>query len=234
MTKSRGQPKSPTPPVDPYELRCNPRVGTDLGVEIHSAQFAIPLRGRTRDLGIGGACIATDSPFDFKSLHQLVLILPEGPIRLRAEGRWQREEPAGDLVLTGLEFYQPSAEEHDVVWDLVLDGGKRLARFFYEHSSLRELGLEEAMGLAQVTRYRDLPLGHTLYRQRSQNRGEDSIFLIERGQVSLQVRVRDAIEKEIARLGPGDVFGGLPLLAKVGHCESAVTCSPVRLLEIDH
>ena len=71
-------------------------------------------------------------------------------------------------------------------------------------------------------------------RQGSRRRGEDSIYLIEQGSVVLQVRVRDAIEKEIACLGPGDVFGGLPLLADVGHCESAVTKTAVRLLEIDH
>ena len=89
------------------------------------------------------------------------------------------------------------------------------------------------MGLAQVSRFRKVPYGQTLYRQGTMKKGEDSIYVILEGTVVLQARVRDAIETEIARLSSGDLFGGLPLLASVAHCESAVANSDVQLLEID-
>ncbi len=214
-------------------MRCDPRVGTDIPVEIHSHEFAGPLAARTRDLSVSGACIATASPFDFKSVRQITLLLPTTSVRVAVEGCWQREEPSGELVLTGLQFEDPSAQELDVLWDLVLDSGKQLARFFYEHSALGELGLEDALGLAQVTRYREVHAGQTLYRQGARNEGEDSICIILRGTVVLQVRVRDARDVEVARLHSGDVFGGLTLLARVGYSESAVAQSDVSLLEID-
>ena len=103
----------------------------------------------------------------------------------------------------------------------------------YEHSDIHELGLEEAMGLAQITRFRDIRAGHSLYRQGTRDLGETSLFLLMRGTVVLQVRVKDAIEVEIARLHPGEIFGGTPIVADVPHPESAVAETDVRLLEID-
>ena len=42
------------PPIDPLEVRSNPRVGTDLPVELYASDFSGALLGRTRDLSIGG------------------------------------------------------------------------------------------------------------------------------------------------------------------------------------
>jgi hypothetical protein len=224
---------SPDTKVDPLELRQAARVGTDLAVQIFSRDWAGPLPGRTRDLSVSGACIATPSPFALKSLTSIVIQLPDRPLALACEGRWQREEPADDLVLTGLSFCELTGDQLDVLWSTVLDQGKDLARFLFDRTPLRELGLEEAMTLAQVTRYRDIPAGHSIYRQNTRNAGEDSVFLLMHGAVVLTVRVRNARELELARLRPGAVFGGLPLLADEEHAESAAAATDVRLLEID-
>jgi CRP-like cAMP-binding protein len=120
-----------------------------------------------------------------------------------------------------------------MVWDQVLDSGKRLARFLYERTALHELGLEEAMGLAQVTRFRSMSAGDLIYRQGHRDKGTDSIFLITEGEVTLQIRVRDAFERPLDHLTVGDLFGGLPLLADLPHAESAVANTDVQLLEID-
>jgi hypothetical protein len=220
-------------PVDPLELRSNPRVGTDVPVELYATDFGGALLGRTRDLSIGGACIATQSPFAIKALHKIVLGFPSENVALEAVGCWQREEPAERLILTGVQFENAQPEELEVVWDQILDAGKHLARFLYERTALHELGLEEAMGLAQVTRYRTMSAGDLIFRQGQRNLGSDSIFLIMEGQVTLQFRVRDAIERPLTQLCTGDLFGGLPLLADLPHAESAVADTQVRLLELD-
>ena len=220
-------------PVDPLEIRSNPRVGADLPVEFYSGEFSGALLGRTRDISIGGACIATQSPFSFKSLRRIVLRLPTQNLTLDAAGCWQREDPIEKLVLTGILFENPTPENLDVIWNLVLDAGKKLARFLYERTALRELGLEEAMGLAQVTRIRTLQAGDSIYRQGTRNAESDSIYLIAEGSVTLQVRIRDAIEQPLAQLSTGDLFGGLPLLADLPHAESAVANTTLRLFEVD-
>lgn len=231
--RSPADPDGRRGPADPLEIRSNPRVGTDLPLELFAGDFSGALLGRTRDLSIGGACIATQSPFSFKSLRRIVLHLPTQNLTLDVEGCWQREDPAENLVLTGIAFENPTHEQLDVVWNQVLDAGKKLARFLYERTALRELGLEEAMGLAQVTRLRAVQLGDMIYRQGTRDSATDSIFLIAEGSVTLQIRIRDAIEQTLCQLGPGEMFGGLPLLADLPHAESAVANSNLRLLEVD-
>ncbi len=219
---------------DPLDARGTPRVGADFPLEIRSGEFPGGLPGRSRDLSLGGTCVATASPFNIKSVDQIV-IAPPGyhPLTLRCTGCWQREDPSAELVLTGFSFDHPSDTDLDTIWNFVLDSGKFLARFLYEKTETHELELDDAMSLSQMTRYRDVPFGHTLYRQDTNDDGQDSIYLVIDGTVTLQVRVRDTHEVEFARLGPGEFFGGLPILAGVPHAESATTASDVRLLEID-
>lgn len=220
-------------PVDPLDVRSDPRIGTDLAAELYATDFSGALLGRTRDLAIGGACIATPSPFSVKSVRSVVLDLPAQRVMFDAIGCWQREDPSQGVVLTGVQFENPQPEQLDLVWDHILDSGKRLARFLYEQTALHELGLEEAMGLAQVTRYRSLNPGDLIYRQGQQGEDSDSIFLIIEGSVTLQVRIRNACEKPLTQLRVGDLFGGLPLLADLPHTESAVADTRVGLLELD-
>lgn len=219
---------------DPLEARANPRVGADLPVEIYASGFSGSLPGRTRDLSIGGVCVATASPFDVKSVHQILITAPDGrSLKLQSEGCWQREEPSAELMLSGISFSDPDDAQLDLIWDIVLDSGKYLARFLCERTELHELGLEDAMGLSQMSRYKDVPCGHTIYRQGANDPGCDSIFLVIEGQVSLTVRARGSREVDVARLGPGEFFGGLPVLADVPQAESAVASMDARLLEID-
>jgi len=213
--------------------RQNPRVGVDFPVDVHASGFQGALVARARDLGVGGMCVATASPFAFKSIHRVVLNMPSRRLDVEAEGRWQRSTPGDDVVLTGVSFAQVGDAAADALWDHVLDSAKYLARFLHARSDLAELDIEEAMGLSQVTRFREVSRGHTIYREEVFEPGEDSIFLVSEGVVILQARARGARNVTVDRLGPGRIFGGLPLLADLPPGESAVADVDCRLLEID-
>jgi CRP-like cAMP-binding protein len=216
-----------------FQSRKNPRVGCDFPVDVYARDFQGALAARTRDLGIGGMCIATASPFSYKSIQRVVLKLPERFLDLEAEGRWQRHTPGDDLLLTGVSFVRLPDELLETLWDHVLDGAKHLARFLHARSDLSELDIEEAMGLAQVTRYREVGRGHTIFREDVSEPGEDSIFLVARGSVTLQARVRGARNVVVDRLGPGRLFGGMPLLGDLPPSVTAVADGDCRLMEID-
>ena len=125
------------------------------------------------------------------------------------------------------------AEGEDRLWQIVLDHGRDLAHFLHRHSDLRELGIEEAIGLSQASRRRELVAGNAIYRQGHEADGEDSIFLLLAGRVTLEVRVRDARNVPYATLEPGDLFGGHPLVARTPNPDSAICESDCQLLEID-
>ena len=82
--------------------------------------------------------------------------------------------------------------------------------------------IEEAMGLAQVTRFREIPAGRTLYRQDTRQPGQDSIFVVTQGRVVLQTRMHNAREIDFYHLEAGELFGGFPLIADLDHTESAI------------
>ncbi len=184
-------------------------------------------------MSIAGACLATPTPFAIKGVRRVVLAFPAGPLSLQAEGCWQREVSGDELLLTGVAFPAPTPEALDALWDAVFSAGQKLARFLHERTRLHELGVEEALGLAQLSRTREVPAGRFLYRQDRSEPGSDSIFLVMRGRVALQVRVRGSREMETERLEVGALFGGLPLLGAVDHADSAAAVEDARLLEID-
>lgn len=215
------------------DARKNPRVGTDFPVDVHASGLTGQLPARARDLGIGGMCIATASPFEFKSIHRVSLNLPSQRLEVEAEGRWQRSTPGDMVVLTGIAFVRPSDELLELLWDQVLEGAKQLARFLHARSDLSSLDIEEAMGLAQLTRYREIPRGQTIHREDVMEEGEESIFLVAQGEVVLEARVRGARNVPFDRLGPGRLFGGTPLLTELAPSETALAATDCRLLEID-
>jgi len=65
-------------------------------------------------------------------------------------------------------------------------------------------------------------------------RDTDSIFVVWSGQVALSLKVRAGEDLTLARLSPGGVFGGLPLIANMPNLETAIAVSETRLLEISH
>lgn len=229
--------------ADPLELRSDPRIAIHAPARIYTSEFSGALPAIVRDLSIKGACIATPSPFAFKSVNRVEIDLPSGPLCLRAQGCWQRDEEADDIILTGLRFEDDDGAAKDQLWSVVLQGGHDIARFILETCDLPELTLEDALGLAQVTRHRHIPMGRSIYTQAvpgavgddaaSDTPCEDSFFLMLRGEVALTLRIRDARDRETARLVRGDAFGGLPLVSGMHHAESALAATDCELLEID-
>ncbi len=219
-----------SPPTGRPEDRVRTRVGVDFSVQLYSRDFSGPLQAEARDLGVGGVCVATRSPFAHKSISRVALALPGGGLSLEAEGRWQREAQGDDRTFTGIAFVEPPPDAIDRISDVLLEQGKVLARFLFGRSDLSRLGIDEAMGLAHASRFRTLAPGAWVYGQDAET--EDSIYVVHSGEVLLQVRVRDAIETPIARLGPGSLFGGMSLIAGIPNAESAVAEGEVRLLEI--
>jgi CRP-like cAMP-binding protein len=225
--------------ADPLELRSDPRIAISAPARLYTSEFSGALPAVVRDLSVKGACIATPSPFAFKSLDRIEVDLPSGRLCLRAQGCWQRDQEADDVILTGVSFEDEDGPERDQLWNAVLQGGHDIARFVLESCDLPELTLEDALGLAQVTRHRQIAVGRAIYRAHDDARteqldeGDDAFFLILRGEVSLSVRIRGVRDQETARLGRGSAFGGLPLVSGTAQAESAVAASDCEMLEID-
>jgi CRP-like cAMP-binding protein len=209
-------------------------VGVELRIDLESDQFSGALPALTRDLSIGGVCVATRSPVGLQSIRHIVLHLPSGPIRLEASGRWQSWHAATASALTGVAFKSVPAQAQDAIWDHVLDVSKDLARFLLRGSELRDIGIDGAMSLAQVSRLCAVRAGATIYQEAREDLApSSSIFIVREGAVLMRKRLREVVERDIAMVHPGELLGGLPMFTSAGHSETAVARSATRLIEID-
>jgi len=99
-------------------------------------------------------------------------------------------------------------------------------------AQMRDFGLDEAMDLALVSRYRTAVAGRYLYLGGSQA-ADDSVFLVSQGAVAIEAEVH-GLRVQVGRVESGQVFGGISLLAPaLKPYLSAMASRDVILLEID-
>ncbi len=215
------------------EMRTTQRVAIDLPVDLYAAEFAGGLSARSRDLSASGICIATACPFDLKSIHALSVCLADGTIKLDADGMWQRDDARQGLILSGFTFSNLSIQQSRMLQDLVFERGRRLAQYLHEQTVIGASGLEDAIGIASASRIRLIKAGQLVYRQGDNEPASGSIFVIMQGCVTLQIRIKDAIDAPFIQLEEGEILGGLPVLTGLENTESAAASQDLELLEID-
>jgi hypothetical protein len=214
------------------EARISPRVAADLAVELYSREFSGPLRARTRDLSVTGVCVATRSIVSARSIEQIVLRYGEEALRLPVEGRWQSDSPTEGSVLVGLSFGRLDSAAAGAVWSLVQEMASKIAQFISQSPTFAEFSSDEALSVAQMSRFVRIQAGRPIYVPG--HRDLESIFVVSEGQVGLHLKLRTGEELTLARLGPGGLFGGLPLIAGMPNLEMAAAQTDVGLLEISH
>lgn len=218
----------------PFEMRSSPRVAASLPAQIHTS--AGPLACRLRDIGTGGVCIQTASPFAMGSLRRVVVELPDGPLVLDAEGCWQRESPLERAILTGVRFSAVGTAETIRLRKFIEQCVSELVDFLQTRSELSDLSLDEAIDVALASRLREARTGTYIVRATpptGNGKTPDSLFLVVQGSVTLVVgeRLGGAPTLEHARVGT--LFGGTTFVADTPSPFSAIADSDVTLLELD-
>jgi len=214
------------------EQRSGPRVAITLPLTLDLERGPSVPCG-SLDLGTGGVCVSTAAPFALSALHAVHLGLPDGALTLRAHGVWQREAKVDGVVMTGVQFDGPGDGEKEILGSLVQRRIRELTRFLMESSTLGPLGFDDAMELTRRTRRRHFAPGRLIYERGAGRNGEISIFIVASGRVSLELPRPGRAPLVAHALACGDVFGGLPMVAGVVHCDSAVALEPCQLIEID-
>jgi len=218
---------------NPFERRVAPRVAARLEVELRLSEGPSALMARSCDIGAGGMCVETQGPFALTSLREISIRLPDGSMTLQAKGCSQRIDSFGVGHFTGVEFVDPDPAKRQRLWEVVHRQSVQLSRFLDESPDLGDLDLDEALELARATRLRAVPCGRRLYGEETWRPGEDSVFVVVRGTVAIDARSHRARDVWLERVEPGGLFGGLPLVAKMPHVESATAEADLELLEID-
>jgi len=216
-----------------FERRLAPRVAIHLDLELRLDETPSGLRARSCDISTGGMCVETPGPFVLASLRMVSVQLPDGVMILTVKGCSQRIDSLGVAHLTGIQFTDASQMQRQRLWEIVQGQAVNLARFLEYSPDLPDLDLDETMELVRTTRLREIPRARKVYSEGSWRPGEDSVFIVAYGTVVLEARAHRSRDIWLERVGPRGLFGGLPLIARVPHVESATAEADLQLVEID-
>lgn len=216
------------------ERRLSPRVAARLQVDLECAGQPGPLRGILRDVGVGGLCVETRSPFILADIMRAGIAIPNGPdVWAAVEGIWQRDSVAKTGVLTGLRFRDLDKEAERSITSFVERTALETSRFLQACNHLDDLPLSDALDIVFHTRMVEFSQGSVVYSEGTVGTRGDSLFIVAEGSVLLESRRGNGTRIPIERIGVGGLFAGIPFLTGLPHMESAIAASNVTLLEID-
>lgn len=218
---------------DVFERRGSPRVAASLRVQLYCSGLPGPLEATTRDVGSGGVCVETPSPFDLSAVRRAVIDMPDASLTCKLEGCWQRPALGRGGILSGLRFVELEPEARGRVWRFVHTRAVELSEFLRDRARLGELDLDAGLDLALTTRVVEFSAGTWIYRQGAEDPAQCSAFVVYNGRVGLVASSRAGREVFLGRAEAGEIFGGLPLVSQLPQPESAVAEQNVVLLEID-
>jgi CRP-like cAMP-binding protein len=154
------------------------------------------------------------------------LQLPDESLGFEAVGAWQTRTLMNDSHLTGLRFLNFGEREASRLWAFVQERATELTRFL-ESSDLRGIPVEDLLTIALGTRLRELPQGARVFHPGQRDGSEDSIFVVLRGSVLMEMH------ESFMVIGAGRLLGGLRLVTSLPNGSSARAASELELLEIN-
>jgi hypothetical protein len=213
------------------ERRLDARVAGDLSVSIHPQDLSDPIPGIARDLSMGGICVATRTPFACAGTLRIALHAPGPAICPEVRKLWQRYEPGEKAVLTGFAFERLSEDERNRISELVSASVQRIGEVL-RSCRLPKLGAADLMRIAEAVRFRAFRAGHVIYGCMTRDRGAGSLFIIEKGGISLHLAGVESRSLALAEIQQGEIFGGIDLGPGSLLREVAIAEGDARLLEI--
>ena len=229
----RYQANRPLEERTPLEMRSAPRVATSVSAEIRLAGQSGTIACRLRDIGTGGVCVQTPSPFSYKSLCGVIIQLPGAPLSVDVEGTWQRDATLEHAILTGARFVRVGQDDALRIRKFVEQSAAELTEFLQSRSRLENLDLDEALDIALSSRLREAAAGTWISTEGGTRQGEDSFFLVLKGVVVVVATVGREGDTEVERVTAGGYFGGVPLISGAPPPLSSVAQSDVTMLELD-
>jgi hypothetical protein len=208
------------------------RVPMDVALRLHVVGLPGPLPARARDIGLGGLCVATPTCFPLSDLRRVSILHPNEKLEVDAEGRWQAAFPGRDAFLSGVQFPNTGGRVRDRLWDFVHDQTKALSTWLSQESELRSVALPDLVELIHAMRMRESTNGEVVFQQGSRQAGDDSIFVVRTGSVTLETSTAMGRTVELGRITRGQLLGGSALLCSAAPLERAIVSEPATFLEI--
>jgi CRP-like cAMP-binding protein len=207
------------------------RIAGDLSVAIHAEGHSDPIRGLVRDLTVDGGCLATRTPLPHVGSLRISLPAPSRAIWAEVKPLWQRYQRGEKVMLTGFAFVGLNQIEREAISELLSASLRRISEILGK-SRLPELGVTDPQKVAEAVRLRRFFSGQVVYAP-ARDPSESSLYVVEKGRISLQLASLESRSLLIASIEEGGVFGGIHVGPAEPLREVAIAEADVYLLEID-
>lgn len=215
-------------PTTVFGPRLGPRVAAYIPIQIYLRNQRAPLLARSRDLGIGGVCVATSTGFPIREVDRVSIEFPRGALASPARGCWQRRIEDEEAISSGIEFLDCPLEVRSVLAEIMQRRAHEIACFLEESDAPPGLDLDDRIELAKFSRLRQIPSRRMIYR--ASEREAESLFVVFRGSVALHATGEPSLGRIVQQ---GSCFGGRSLLADLPSVDSCLAREDTQLLEVD-
>lgn len=210
--------------------RASIRVAATIPVELlldSTGRVGIP--AYSVDIGLGGMCVQTTSIIDSETVRAVRFSTGHEKISLQVSSRWSTDLGGNGAPAIGLVFESIDEAQRDALWDLIQMRARELGLFLSSCAGLDQLSFEESVELALATRRRKVPPGEMIYRGGEEPESSAVCVLLD-GSAMLEP-AQGRFNQWISRIGPRELFGGLPVVANCSAFERAVAIEDASVLE---
>ena len=213
-----------------HNRRVSTRVAAIVPVELEftPSTYGV-LTARSSDIGMNGICVNTASPIERDAVRLVRFTLGRHQLEFSVSARWSSKAISDAGIMTGFIFDAVDANSESALWRFIQERGGQLALFLQTCNGLGQLDFQEAFELAITTRIHELERGQMIYGGAG-TETSTSIFALFRGSVALE-RASGRRNENFALVKPGELFGGIPIIAGCTSFERAIANENSMVLE---
>jgi CRP/FNR family transcriptional regulator, cyclic AMP receptor protein len=182
-----------------------------------------------------GACIRYKLELPLQAQITLLINLSDeiGPIHVAGRVVWARFDEASRFYYYGVGFSNLGEGPLEQIRKYVDHGSLALLQFMSEFPLFKDFSLDDCRSLLRILTVRELDEKEALYREGVSDLNTQGLFIVQSGLLSVLSGVIPRLEKQVAIVSPGQIFGESSLLIDQPHSATLRAVNPSRLIQIN-
>ena len=212
-----------------------PRIITNFDVRIRSEADGTFRQTSPVNLSETGACLRLSSKTAPEQIVQLQIHLADEPDAMEVNGRivWVRRDPVNEVYYCGLGFTDLGEEQLSKIRQYAELGSEALLLFLSEFPLFEEFSRDDCRSLLRIVTLRELDKKEILYAAGTRDMDLQGLFIVQSGLLNIYKSSQPRLERHLAVVSPGQVFGESTLLMDQPHSATIMAVNYSRLIQIN-
>lgn len=212
-----------------------PRIITNFDVRIQCQADETFTQTKPVNLSETGACLRLKSKVTPDQSVQLQIRLCQEERAMEVNGRiaWVRHDPVNGFFYCGLGFTNLNQDQIMKIREYTDLGAESLLLFLSEFPLFEEFSRQDCRSLLRIVTLRELDKKEILYVAGTRNMDLQGLFIVQSGLLNIYNGSKPRLERHLAVVSPGQVFGESTLLMDQPHSATIMAVNHSRLIQIN-